>query len=247
MRVQLFFDLEKNVLPSDNRAIFLSFLKKTLKKAHGGHFFERYFGGTSRKDYSFAIILDKPRYEGERIYLKTPRLKMIFSADDRNRTGLIFSMAFMEMLYERFPLPDGNAMTLKKVIPVKEEVIVSNKVMFRTIAGSGLVVREHCRETNRDKYYVIGEEQFEEKARQSLMRQAVEAGFPKRLAEEIKFQPVSGKKVVSRLYGIMIDVSAITFVVEADPMILQYFYQAGFSTRTSIGYGLSSIVEQIYS
>ena len=33
-------------------------------------FFERYFGGISRKDYSFAIILDKPRYEGERIYLK---------------------------------------------------------------------------------------------------------------------------------------------------------------------------------
>ena len=245
MRVQLFFDLEKNVLPSDNRAIFLSFLKKTLNKAHGGHFFERYFGGTSRKDYSFAIILDKPRYERERIYLKTPRLKMIFSADDRNRTGLIFSMAFMEMLYERFPLPDGNAMTLKKVIPVKEEVIVSNKVMFRTIAGSGLVVREHCRETNRDKYYVIGEEDFEEQARNSLIRQAIDAGFPKGMAENIKFQLVSGKKVVSRLYGIMIDISALTFIVEADSRILQYFYQAAFGGRTAMGFGLCTVLEQL--
>lgn len=245
MRVELLFDLEKPSLPADNRAIFVSFLKKTLEQSHEGHFFERYFGGTARKDYSFSIILDKPRYEGERIQLKTPRLKMIFSADDRNRTGLIFSMAFMGMKYKKFPLPEKNAMTLKRIAHVKENVIISNRVMFRTIPGGGLVVRDHSRETNRDKYYVIGEEQFEEKARQSLMRQAIEAGFPKRLAEEIKFQPVSGKKVVSRLYGIMIDVSAITFIVEADSMILQYFYQAGASSRTAIGYGLCSIIEQL--
>ena len=133
----------------------------------------------------------------------------------------------------------------QRIAHVKENVIISNRVMFRTIPGGGLVVRDHSRETNRDKYYVIGEEQFEEKARQSLMRQAMEAGFPKRLAEEIKFHPVSGKKVVSRLYGIMIDVSAITFIVEADSMILQYFYQAGASSRTAIGYGLCSIIEQL--
>ena len=114
MRVELLFDLEKPSLPADNRAIFVSFLKKTLEQSHEGHFFERYFGGTARKDYSFSIILDKPRYEGERIQLKTPRLKMIFSADDRNRTGLIFSMAFMGMKYKKFPLPEKNAMTLKR-------------------------------------------------------------------------------------------------------------------------------------
>ena len=78
MRVELLFDLEKPSLPADNRAIFVSFLKKTLEQSHEGHFFERYFGGTARKDYSFSIILDKPRYEGERIQLKTPRLKMFF-------------------------------------------------------------------------------------------------------------------------------------------------------------------------
>lgn len=245
MRVELLFDLEKPSLPADNRAIFVSFLKKTLEQSHEGYFFERYFGGTARKDYSFSIILDKPRYEGERIQLKTPRLKMIFSADDRNQTGLIFSMAFMGMKYKKFPLPEHNSMTLKRIVHVKEDVIISNRVMFRTIPGSGLVVREHFRETNRDKYYVIGEEQFEEKAQQSLVRQALEAGFSKGMAEKIKFQPVSGKKVVSRLYGIMIDVSAITFIVEADSMILQYFYQAGLSSRTSIGYGLSAIIEQL--
>ena len=125
MRVELLFDLEKPSLPADNRAIFVSFLKKTLEQSHEGHFFERYFGGTARKDYSFSIILDKPRYEGERIQLKTPRLKMIFSADDRNRTGLIFSMAFMGMKYKKFPLPEKNAMTLKRIAHVKENVIIS--------------------------------------------------------------------------------------------------------------------------
>lgn len=55
MRVELLFDLEKPSLPADNRAIFVSFLKKTLEQSHEGHFFERYFGGTARKDYSFSI------------------------------------------------------------------------------------------------------------------------------------------------------------------------------------------------
>lgn len=245
MRVQLMFDLEKNSLPSDNRAIFVSFLKKTLEMAHDGYFFDQYFGGTKKKDYTFAIILDKPKFEGEKIHLRTPRLKMIFSADDRNRTGLIFSMAFINMLYKRFPLPDGNAMTLKKVIPVKEEIIVSNRVMFRTIIGSGMVVREHFRETNRDKYHVIGEADFEEQARQSLIRQATEAGFPKSLTENIVFHAVTGKKVVSRLYDVMIDISALTFVVEAEPKILQYFYQAGFSSRCGMGYGMTQVLEQL--
>ncbi len=39
MRVELLFDLEKPSLPADNRAIFVSFLKKTLEQSHEGHFF----------------------------------------------------------------------------------------------------------------------------------------------------------------------------------------------------------------
>lgn len=245
MRLELLFDLKKSSIPADNRAIFVSFLKKTLEQAHEGSFFDRYFKGGVRKEYSFAIILDKPRYEGEKIYMATPRLKMVFSSDNRKQTGRIFFMAFIRMKYKRFPLPDGNEMTLKKIIQVKEDVITSNKAVFRTIPGSGLVVREHCRETNRDKYYVIGEEGFEEKARQSLIRQASCAGFPESLTEDIIFHAVSGKKVVSRLYGVMIDVSAITFVLEANPIILQYFYQAGVSARTSLGFGLCSLLEQL--
>ena len=34
MRVELLFDLEKPSLPADNRAIFVSFLKKTLEQPH---------------------------------------------------------------------------------------------------------------------------------------------------------------------------------------------------------------------
>lgn len=29
MRIELYFELEKNIIPSDNRAMFVSFLKKT--------------------------------------------------------------------------------------------------------------------------------------------------------------------------------------------------------------------------
>ena len=32
VRIELYFELEKNMIPSDNRAMFVSFLKKTLEE-----------------------------------------------------------------------------------------------------------------------------------------------------------------------------------------------------------------------
>lgn len=46
MRIELYFELEKNIIPSDNRAMFVSFLKKTLEECNQGKYYEHYFTGT---------------------------------------------------------------------------------------------------------------------------------------------------------------------------------------------------------
>ena len=45
------------------------------------------------------------------------------------------------MKHKRFLLPDRNSMTLKKIVKVQEEAITSDKVIFRTVPGGGLIIR----------------------------------------------------------------------------------------------------------
>ena len=56
MRIELYFELEKNIIPSDNRAMFVSFLKKTLEECNQGKYYEHYFTGTDRKRSCFLIM-----------------------------------------------------------------------------------------------------------------------------------------------------------------------------------------------
>ena len=168
MRIELYFELEKNIIPSDNRAMFVSFLKKTLEECNQGKYYEHYFTGTNRKDYCFVPLFDKPQYEKDKIILASPRLKLIFSASDKSKIGQIFYFAFIGMKHKRFLLPDRNSMTLKKIVKVQEEAITSDKVIFRTVPGGGLIIREHFRENNTDNYYTINDKEFEEKAGDSL-------------------------------------------------------------------------------
>ena len=205
MRIELYFELEKNIIPSDNRAMFVSFLKKTLEECNQGKYYEHYFTGTDRKDY----------------------------------------FAFIGMKHKRFPLPDQNSMILKKIVKVQEEVITSDKVIFRTVPGGGLIIREHFRENNTDNYYTINDKEFEEKAGDSLKRQAIYAGFAENEVQEIKIKTISGKKVVTRIYKQFIDISIGFFLIEAKPEILQYFYQVGVGGHSSMGYGLLQIIQQI--
>ena len=103
MRIELYFELEKNIIPSDNRAMLVSFLKKTLEECNQGKYYEHYFTGTDRKDYCFVPLFDKPQYEKDKIILASPRLKLIFSASDKSKIGQIFYFAFIGMKHKRFP------------------------------------------------------------------------------------------------------------------------------------------------
>lgn len=245
MRIELYFELEKNIIPSDNRAIFVSFLKKTLKECNQGKYYECCFNGTDRKDYCFVPVFDKPKYEKDKIILDSHRLKMIFSANDKSKIGQIFNFAFIQMKHKKFPLPNGNSMVLKKIANVQEEQITSDKVIFRTVPGGGLVVREHFRETNKDHYYTINDKGFEEQAVESLKRRAIWAGFSENETENIKIKVISGKKVVTRIYRQFIDISTGFFLIEAKPEILQYFYQVGIGAKSAMGYGMLQVVQQV--
>lgn len=244
MRLELIFEIEQLELPKDNKSIWISFFKKCLTICGNGQFYDRYFGGTKQKDYTFSVIMPNPRFADEKILLDGHQIKLLFSSDDGNKTGLIFYQAFISAKQKRFPLPEGNGLVLKRINQMREKLITSSRVMFRTVVGSGLVIREHNKETNRDKFFTFMDEGFENQFKQVLGMQAEEAGFPAEAGRNLIFKAVQCKKVLVKQYGIYVDTTIGIFEVEGDVDFLQYLYQAGMGSKHSMGYGMLDIVAQ---
>lgn len=244
VRLELSFVLKNAKLPVDNKRIWVSFLKKALTQCGSGRFYDRYFNGTPNKDYTFSIILPKPKFQGNTIILEENTMKMIFSADDRKKTGLIFFQAFIQAKETVFPLPDGNNMVLKKIIQLPEKLITSERVVFRTVTGGGLVIRKHNRETNKDQYFSFEDEGFTEQMKEVLGYQARGAGFNFKDGESVEFIPIQCKKVLVKQLGINVDVTCGIFELQGNPELLQYFYQAGMGSRHSMGYGMLEVVAE---
>jgi len=249
MRLELIFQIENkgelsSEIPSDYRRIFVSFLKRAIENINEEKYYEKYFAPTVTKSYSFSVILPKPEFNGDVIRLNGSYIKMIFSSEDRDATGLIFSQAFLKQKHKKFPLPKGNSMTLEKIKKLPEQEITNSKVIFRTIAGAGLLIRYHEREDNKDKYYIIGEENAEKQLKIVLREQLLAFGFSKEDAEDIQIKPIRCKKVVARHYNSFIDATVGMFQMQANPRVLQYLYKAGIGSRSSIGFGLVELVTQ---
>ncbi len=244
MRLELLMTLDRPILPKSYSKLFLAYLKNTISNWKQGQCFEHYFGGTKIKDYSFSVILSKPVFKEEVIELANEKIKMIFTADDRHQTGLVFFAAFIQQKNKRFLLPEGNAISLKKINPLREELIMSPKVVFKTITGSGLVVRQHDNETNRDRYFTFQDEGFDTRVKEVLSAQAKEAGFSEEIAQNIGLSPIQCKKVVVKQFGVYIDATVGVFEIAAAPEVLQYFYQAGVGSRHSQGFGTVDILSQ---
>ena len=244
MRLELIFEIEQLELPKENKSIWISFFKKCLTRCGNGQFYDRYFGGTKQKDYTFSVIMPNPRFADEKILLDGHQIKLLFSSDDGNKTGLIFYQAFISAKQKRFPLPEGNGLVLKRINQMREKLITSSRVMFRTVVGSGLVIRENNKETNRDKFFTFMDEGFENQFKQVLGMQAEEAGFPAEAGRNLIFKAVQCKKVLVKQYGIYVDTTIGIFEVEGDVDFLQYLYQAGMGSKHSMGYGMLDIVAQ---
>lgn len=244
MRLELIFRIEKPELPKDNSNIWISFLKNCLTQCNNGQFFERYFGGQHMKDYTYSMIFSSPQFKEDKIVLADNQVKMLFSADDKNRTGLIFFQAFIMAKQKRFPLPAGNGITLKQINQKVEQLITSSNVMFRTVVGGGLVVRDHNKETNRDRFLTFRDEGFEPQLKQILEMQAKEGGFPEGTGEQITFKPIQCKKILVKHFKIYVDVTCGIFLLDGNPDFLQYLYQTGIGSKHSAGFGMLDIVAQ---
>lgn len=244
MRFCLTLELKEKILPIEYRKIMLSYIKHALSKCNDGKYYDRFFKDTTQKDYCFSVILPKSIFNKDNIKLDGNEIKIIFSTDDKDRTGFILYNAFIAQKNRVYPLPNNNSMILKNINSQKREEITNSKVIFKTALGSALCVRDHNKENNKDNYYVYNDEMFRDKLKIVLTNELLGADFTTEEAEEVKVNPIQCKKVVVKHYKRYIDTTIGIFEVQGSRKVLQYLYDIGIGSRKSIGFGMVDLVTQ---
>lgn len=242
MRFCLNFQLEKNTCPKDYRRIILSYIKKSLSEISQGKYYEKYFKNTIQKDFSFSVKFPRgSKFTKDEIILGDYNIKVLFTTDDKEKTGMILQQAFLKQRHIKFPISNQNSIKLNSIDQLRSQKIISSKVIFKTY---GLCVREHYKgEKNEDIYHVYNDEKFNEQLSIVLQNQAKQGGFSKDMVEGVRLLPLNCKKVLVSHYNSLIDTTVGTFLLEGNPLFIQYLYNVGLGSRNSC-FGYLDLVTQ---
>ena len=244
MRFSLVLELKKNIFPIEYRKIILSYIKNALSNCNEGKFFKEFFGDIAKKEYCFSVIFPKSKFEKDKIFIEKNEIKILFSSSDRNKSGLKLYSAFLAQKNKVFPLENNNYMFLKSIKNEKREEILNTRAIFNTTLGSGICVRDHNRETNKDKYYIYSEDGFREKLNIVLESQLRNAGYSTEDIKNVVINFIQCKSAVAKHYKRYIDVTIGMIEVRASRSILQYLYDIGLGSRKSAGFGMLDLVTQ---
>lgn len=243
MRIILEFNIKENYLQVDYRRYFVSFIKKALSESNNGKYYEEYYTDVKQKPFMFTVVMQNPKFDKQKVTFEGNKIRMYFSVTDKDRIGFIFTNCFLKMKYVDFRLPENNAMCLVNIRKIKENKVISDRAVFKTTCSSSILVREHDRISNKDKYYTLEDQDYKAKLEDNIKRQCLAAGYDKLDVERIRVNNVTGRKVVIKNYNTLIDGVAGIFDLSAPKHLLNYLYTVGFGSRKSFGFSYIELVE----
>lgn len=239
MKFSLEFKLKENKISCEYRKTIMYFLKRCINDANDGKYYDDFYGNSNSKNLTFSVFLKNPQFIGEKIILGSNQLKVIISILDI-KYSYIFYSSFLEAKHKKVVLESDNYMVLEKVIKLSETEVYNNKLLIKM--NSPLLVRKHDREKNRDWYFYFSEQEFKEELKNNLQFQLYNEGFSEQLINEIRIEPIKCKKVVVKHYGCRFAGSLGNFLLEGNPIILNYLLKAGISSRRNEGFGMAELL-----
>jgi CRISPR-associated endoribonuclease Cas6 len=242
LRFAVVFKTDNRELPIDYRRKFISFLKKSFEE-YDKKVYEKFYKDRDNieKEYTFSVYLGKCKVTKEKIVLENDEIILNFSTYD-TETGLHFYNAMLGSKDKKFDMGKNNFITPQRINLLKEKILKEDRVLFKTF--SPIVIREHMREGNRDKFYTFKDDGGIEVIKKN-MKYSLEKIFGESVLEDIdnlKINDVNTKTVSIRNYDINIPCTLGMFEMEGERYLLDYFYKAGFSSKKSAGFGMLEIV-----
>lgn len=238
MRLKLKFDLRHETLDSDYRPVILSFIKNALCQDNVSFYQALYGEGTVQKLFAFAPYLPGPSFSGASLKVDKPNFEILFTTPDYPLFIGLYN-AFLKQKFKPFPLKFDNFMTLKSIVMLPEQVIDKDSVMIKLL--SPLVVRQHSKESNQDKYLIFNQENFESAWRDTLypLLTLIKASGD---IQDLTIKPLQCKKVVVKAFEQNIDATLGTFQLNGDRSLLNYLFSLGMGSRRSQGFGVFDVI-----
>lgn len=239
MKFALEFILKKNAIPVEYRRVIMHFLKTCLGDTNDGKYYDDFYGEPRAKDLTFATFFDNPLFLEDEIQLASNRLKVLISVAGKMESYIFYS-SFLEKKHTKVMLEHENYMILDTITKLSEPEVHNTSMLIKM--NSPLLVRKHDKFNNHDWYYNFEEEEFKEEVMENLVFQLNNAGFSKELVEGVNLQVIKCKKVIIKHYGCKFAGSLGNFLLEGDPIILNYLLKAGLGSRHSEGFGMMELL-----
>lgn len=237
MKYILKLELDKPEFRSDYRRTVISFFKKSISNYMDGLFYDKiYNSGTKMKSFVWSIRFSNPKFLKDKIELETNEIMMTLKFADAE-TALIYFSSLLEMKKVRFPVGNGNFMTLRKIEMIREPLITQGIATFKVL--SPICLKSHNGDNNNSCYIDIEKPEFA----LELQRKLIE-DMPNRKddIEKLMYNFDGMKKVIVPAYGIEMPTTIGTFTVKGENDILNHMLTNGVGSKRNSGFGLIEFV-----
>lgn len=237
MRIKVEFETENPKLPIEYRRKFLSYLKKSIQ-TYDSDLFDMMYDGCSKKSFCSSIyFLPEVIIDEKSVELNSKRFFAQFTTTDIS-IGIHLLNALMMKKNQWVPLSDcQNKIRVISICKLKEKNIEGNCIKAKIL--SPVIVRDHCKETDKDWYLVYNDPKFEEVFKRNLKSELKDI-FNRNVTYDVdalKLTPITLKKIVVKNYGIYIPCTIGSFALEGECYLLEYLYKSGIGSKKSMGFG----------
>jgi len=216
----------------------MSFLKFALSKKYPS-IYQSLYGENCSKAFCFSTFLPNPKFNGDRYLLSDDGISVKISSSD-NQLLIALYNSLINARFIEFQLPQSNSFKLIKISYLNTPQIKTDSAIIKFL--SPLVVRNHDKATNTDRYLDYTNEDFSEKLQIVTDNYLTERGFPNSI---IELNPVKAARTVAiGINNIKINCSYGLFELKASPPVINELYLAGLGSRRNQGFGMFDIICQ---
>lgn len=242
MYVQILIKLELNKpeLPKDFRPVFVSLIKSSLS-SYGEEFFDEFYKNRDNimKKFTFGVRMNRPNFVGDVVQLGGNVISFTLSTADMKEAMILYNAMLKNKLKE-FPLEHQNSMKIMDIKILPHTKIKANEIVIKML--SPMVLREHNRETNIDRYVDCTCEDFVDATKKIVQAQLSIFAMDENLLHGFTIVPVMPKKTVVTTFKYHIDVSLGVYKLTGQPELLNFLYHAGIGSRRSQGFGFFEVL-----
>ncbi|PKM49946.1 MAG: CRISPR-associated endoribonuclease Cas6 [Firmicutes bacterium HGW-Firmicutes-7] len=255
VRFKLTFKLKKEEIPLDYRRYFLFFLKTALKEEAKEFYYENYesFNGNKInrvKPFTFSLLLNNPKFLEDKIILDNSNVIFNFSCYEYE-WGINFYNSMTKMLNKPFDITKDNTMTLESINMMKNRVVRTRTVVFKTM--SPIIVRHHDKDGRNNalnNHLSYSDEGFLKQLKVNILESLkclndfseyeISRDIEKMTIEMIRMKSVWIAHFTERIKKRVIGNVGVLKII-AEPYILDFLYKAGIGSRRSQGFGMVEI------